>query len=261
MDSSLAASGYGWLAAALGGAAAGWTAVSSIRALAARLGRRGAESRRAVSMIFLSLSAVVASGAGLLILPPKPLLAEHSLWIWAGAWVVLGVFSFAFPRCFGIPLTLLGLTALVLAGQEACAWHPLAPGREIARFVPYAVTDSASRGDFSVPDRNAVPVLSKIEVESRECSLEARILELSGPLASLFGGDKYLLVRLTDGKGSELLKLPEKPGPLRSYLIGGKVRLPWVSVRVERSGARELRELAAVSWAFDPDGRLQASFP
>jgi len=144
---------------------------------------------------------------------------------------------------------------------EASAWHILKPGREVARFMPYEVTESGARGDLSVPDRNAVPVLSKIALESRECVLEARITELSGPIASIFRARRYLLTCVKDEAGRELHRFPEKQGPLRTLMVVEGARGPWINIRVVRAQSRRVEELVSIVWAFDAEGSLYVLSP
>jgi hypothetical protein len=197
----------------------------------------------------------------LLILPPKSLLADRTLWIWAGVWGVLGCLSALFPGRAGIPLAVLVFSFLGLAAGETSVWHALAPGREIARLVPYEATPAGSAGDLTVPDRNAVPVLSRVRVDGTACSLEARVLDLAGPLAPLFGPRRYRLSRLTDGGGTGLLEFPRKPGPLTAMLEGTEFSVGWVSLRTVRSPALPLEALRALSWSFDGEGELEARSP
>lgn len=258
MDSELAASGAGWAAAALGGLSLGAAAAFCLLALTAgRPGRR----RRALSGVSLGLAAAVACLAALLILPPKSLLADRTLWIWAAAWGALGCLSVLFPGRAGIPLAVVVLSFLGLAAGETSVWHTLVPGREVARLVPYEATEAGAAGDLTVPDRNAVPVLSRVRVGGRDCSLEARVLDLAGPLAPLFGPRMYRLSRLVDGGGTGLLDFPRRPGPLTAVLEGREFSVGWVSLRTVRSPALPLEALRALSWSFDGEGVLEARSP
>ncbi len=262
MGSDLAAEGLGWLAAAFAGLSLGAAAAWGFRARALHRGGRAGASRRALSLLYLGLSAAVAAGAALLILPPKPLLADRGLWLWAGAWGGFGCLAALFPARAGAPLAVLGLSVLGLAASEAAAWHSLVPGREAARFVPYGVTETGAAGDLSVPDRNAVPVLSRtVLAGARDCLLEARVLDLYGPAAALFGPRRYVLVRLADGEGASLLDFPRKPGPLGGLLNGAGRSLGWAASRTVRSPAAPLEELRALSWSFDPEGMLAVRTP
>lgn len=261
MVSELSSRGLGWLASALAGGSLGGAVGWACRAWTLR--KRGffRGSRSSVSFLFVSLSIAVAAGASLLVFPPKDLLSEPDLWIWAGALSLVGFVGVLIPRWFGVPFVMLALTALGLACLEASAWHPLVPDREAARFVPYEVGAAETLGDLSVPDRNAVPVLSKISVRSRDCVLEARVVDLGGPLAALFGEKKYILIRILDGTGTEQLRFPEKKGPLRRFLAPGDVKSEWIAVRASRSGVQPLSEFKAVSWTFDRDGNLKTTSP
>ncbi|HOX11497.1 MAG TPA: hypothetical protein P5313_15590 [Spirochaetia bacterium] len=261
MDSELAAAGAGWAAAALGGLSLGAAAAFCLLALSAGRSGRGGKPRRVLSGVSLGLAAAVACLAALLILPPKPLLADRTLWIWAGAWGALGCLSAFFPGRAGIPLAVLVLSFLGLAAGETSVWHPLVPGREVARLVPYEATAAGASGDLAVPDRNAVPVLSRVRVEGSDCALEARVLDLAGPLAPLFGPRRYRLSRLTGGGGGGLLDFPRKPGPLTGVLEGREFSVGWVSLRTVRSPALPLEALRALSWSFDGEGELEARLP
>lgn len=262
MGSELGAEGLGWLAAACTGLSLGAAAAWGFRALAANRGGRAGASRRALSLVYLGLSAAVAAGAALLIFPPKPFLADRVLWLWVGAWGVPGCLAALFPARAGAPLAVLGLSVLGFAAAEAAVWHSLAPGREAARFVPYGVTETGAVGDLSVPDRNAVPVLSRASLAgARDCLLEARVLDLSGPAAALFGPRRYVLLRLADGEGASLLEFPREEGPLGNFMTGADRSLGWAASRTVRSPAAPLAELSALSWSFDPDGGLAVRTP
>ena len=261
MGSELAAESLGWLAAAFLGFSLGAAAVLAVHALSARGTGREGPSRLAFSLACLALSVAAASLAALLILPPKPLLAERGLWVWAVSCTALGGLSAVCPRWAGAPLAVLVFSALGLAASETAAWHMLKPGSEVARLVPYQATASGIAGDLSVPDRNAVPVLSRVALGGQACALEARVLELSGLPASLFGAQRYVLVRLQDGAGAELLEFPRKPGPLAILLDRDDFSLAWISVRTVLSRSVPLVELRALSWTFGADGGLAVSLP
>lgn len=261
MGSDLAAGGAGWAASALGGLSLGAAAALVLDLLVARGSERKARRRRDLSLVFLCLAWAVLCAAVLLIVPPKALLSDRTLWIWAGSWCVLGCLAAVFPGPIGIPLAVLALSLLGLTAAEASAWHALSPGREIARLVPYQADASGAAGDLAVPDRNAVPVLSRVALAGRECSLEARVLDLAGPLGYLFGPRRYKLSRLLDAESSELMTFPLKRGPL-TILIGGKdLRLPWISLRTVRSPVLPLEALRPLSWSFDADARLRVLSP
>lgn len=248
--------GAGWLAAAAGGFSVGAAVAWAARALSAR--RKGAfrRSRRCVSLVFVGLSAAVAAGTILLIMPPKSLLADAGLWLWTGAWAPAGLLCVFFPRWAGAPLAVIVLAALGVLASEASAWHPMVPGREVARFVPYETGEGKADGDLAVPDRNAVPILSRLALDASSCALEARVLEFSGPFEALFGKRRYALSRVVDGQGRELHRFPGKRGPLGSVIKDRDVRLPGISVFSVQSDVRPLEELGPVSWAFDGSGRL-----
>lgn len=261
MGSDLAAEGAGWAAAALGGLALGAVAAGCLKALAAARAGREDRCRRAMSGVYLSLAVSVASLASLLILPPKPLLAEGALWIWTGAWGGAGCLSALFPGWAGVPLAAGILSALGLLAAETAVWHPEVPGREAARLVPYTAAAEGVSGDLSVPDRNAVPALSRVELRGRDASLEVRVLEFSGPLAPLFGPRRYRLERLVDGSGASSLEFLRKPGPLGAVLGRGDFSLGWISGRTVRSSPAPLEPLRALSWVFDGDGGLEVRSP
>ncbi len=261
MGSDLAAAGAGWAAAAFGGLALGAVAAGCFRALAAARAGRERRYRRALSGVFLGLAVSVAALAFLLILPPKALLAERGLWIWAGVWGGAGCLSALFPGWAGVPLAAGILSCLGLLAAETAAWHPVVPGREAARLVPYAAATDGITGDLTVPDRNAVPVLSRVAPNGRDASLEARVLELSGPLAPLFGSRRYRLERLVDGAGTTSLEFPRRSGPLEAVLGGGDRSLGWISLRTVRSAPAPLEPLRALSWTFDPEGDLEVRSP
>lgn len=261
MVSELAAEGAGWAAAAFGGIFLGAVAAWCLGAPFPRRGPGAGRCRRALSRACLGLAASVSSLAVLLILPPKPLLEDPALWVWAGAWVALGALSASFPKWAGIPLIVMLCSILGLASAEASGWHAAVPGREAARLVPYGVTAEGAAGDLSVPDRNAVPVLSRVVLGGLECFLEARVLDLSGPFAPLFGARRYRLTRLYDGAGSALLEFPRKSGPLGFLLSDREFHLGWISLRTVRSPRMPLEPLLPLSWSFDGEGSLAVRNP
>jgi hypothetical protein len=258
MGSDLSAAGFGWLAAASGGFALGAAIAWVLKAFAARRRHAFRESRRDVSWILVCVSAMVAAGAALLIFPPKSLLADASLWFWAGAWTPAGLLCVLFPLWAGAPIVVLVAATFGFTASEAASWHALEPGREVARFVPFDVGDSGSRGDLSVPNRNAVPVLSEIKLAARVCALEARVLEFSGPFTHFFGKRRYILARMVDGSGAELHRFPEKHGLLGLLFRDREMKGLWMSAVKVRSAVRPLAELEPLSWAFDSSGRLAA---
>lgn len=260
MGSELAAAGAGWAAAAFGGLSLGAVAAWCLGA-ASRSGRREGRCRRALSRVCVGLAASFASLAVLLILPPKPLLEDPSLWLWAGAWVALGALTAWFPKWAGIPLVVLICSFLGLSFAEASGWHAAVPGREAARPVPYEATAAGAAGDLSVPDRNAVPVLSRVVLGGRDCYLEARVLDLSGPFAPLFGARRYRLLGLSDGAGPALLEFPRKSGPLGFVLSSREFSLGWISLRTVRSPRMPLEPLLPLSWSFDGEGSLRVRNP
>ena len=234
----------------------GAAAAGILGARSARNPGRKTPSRRNLSFVFLCLSWAVGCGTILLIVPPKELLSDRAIWIWAAVWCVLGFLSAVFPGQVGIPLAVLALCFPGLSALEASVWHVRVPGREIARLVLYQVGSAGTAGDLSVPDRNAVPVLSRVVLTGRECSLEARVLDLAGPLACLFGPRRYALLRLVDARGVVLMEFPGKARSLTALLGGKDLSLPWISIRTVRSPVFPLETLRPLSWSFDEKGGL-----
>ncbi|HSV57174.1 MAG TPA: hypothetical protein VLH39_08740 [Magnetospirillaceae bacterium] len=247
----------GWLAAALLGLALGASAAWGVRALVFRGRGQPKPSRRAVSLLFVGLSAAAASAAVLLIVPPKDLLVSPGLWILASAFCAAGALFIYFPAQAGVPIAVLAFSSLSLAAAETAAWHPLVPGREVARYTPHRISGGTAEGELFILDKNDKPGFSRLTISGPECALEARVLKFSGPAAYLFGPKLYTLRGFADGSG--LRRLPRRAGPL-GFLLGERdLDLGWVSVRAVRSSPAPVEESRSLSWVFDEDANLRVS--
>jgi hypothetical protein len=155
------------------------------------LGARSARIARAIAFLSLGLLAFT----GLLIFADKgaietamnaPFAGGAFLLPWACVAAALGLLAGFRPLALGLPIIALAAGSCVLLSLCLAGWLPFhaasGEGYRIARLMPYEVGASSFRGQLETAERDSVPVLQELSLDSSSVSLVAESLELVGPL-------------------------------------------------------------------------------
>jgi hypothetical protein len=247
-----------------------------------RLGDGKGGSR--VSLIIIACSLAIAAGTWVFVLAVRNGLVIDDLQWYVLTGLALGLLCSLFPKLVGIPALTMAVLAVLLAASELAGWHAWEDGLQIVELKIYAADPSSSLCGLSLPDKNSVPVLQNLRLASGPLVLELEVLEISGPMAFLFGRRYYRLDSLgvadegqpagttggPEGGGSEnglsyngaplVHTFPARRGTLEGQGVGSPI-MGYLGLNRStlRSAPLPAEDMAQARYVIEADGSLTST--